>query len=352
MARGSDKAGFSWFLVSVARGLALFLAVYAFLSLFGIAQGSTYNQNIWWIDLTFLPTPIGLLLQGLLVVALALFVIHVPKRFAERIPCAVMCVVFMLFAVANTASVYNEARIGTISLGFPVPFSLFIAMAFAILACAIMLGCYSCPTWKEPRHWLAFFTEIIVGLIFVVLFPLGQIYCFGTTDYSARANVAVVFGAQVLPDGTPSTALKGRLDKAIKLYDQGYVSALIMSGGIDVDNVSEAAAMRDYAVDNGVPESSIQIDEYGNDTQDSVMDTSSMITKSGYKKVIAVSSYYHLARIKMLYLDEGINVLTAPSADKSEAGSAFYSMLREIPGWWYYWLDGLGFPVAEMGIKA
>ncbi len=54
----------------------------------------------------------------------------------------------------------------------------------------------------------------------VVLFPLAQVFFFGTTDYRRQADVAVVFGAQVHDDGSPSTALGDRVTTACDLYQR------------------------------------------------------------------------------------------------------------------------------------
>ena len=43
-------------------------------------------------------------------------------------------------------------------------------------------------------------------------------------------NPMIIFGAKVNPDGTPSAALRERLDIGIRLYHQGYVDHLVMTG--------------------------------------------------------------------------------------------------------------------------
>ena len=169
-------------------------------------------------------------------------------------------------------------------------------------------------------------------------------FCFGTTQYEknlGEIDAAVVLGAQVYPDGTPSPVLQDRLDTAIWLYEQGLAPVLVMSGGIDVDDVSEARAMRDYAVECGVPIYDIIIDEYGSNTQSTASNTVDTLRAAGLRKVAAVSNFYHLARIKMLYLSEGMDVVTVPAVTTKSGPDATFNVLREIPGWWYYWLQNL-----------
>ena len=70
-------------------------------------------------------------------------------------------------------------------------------------------------------------TCLLIGLITLavcaVAFPLAQMYCYGNTDYRREADVVVVFGCRVYKDGTPSDALKERVQTACRLYLEGYV---------------------------------------------------------------------------------------------------------------------------------
>jgi vancomycin permeability regulator SanA len=348
-------------LLIIARGMAAFLAAYTGLSLFALVLGGSHDQNAWWIDLSMLPTLVGPALEFVLVVVLVAFVIRVPRGRFTRWFAAALCALFCLFAILNSAAVYEAQAFGLVRLGFPFPFSGFIALIFLWLALALLLGYRCMPDVRKKnskgsgkggnasgastaggRSKLSTAFGIITMLIAMgVLFPLGQILCFGTTDYRQPVDAVVVFGAQVLPDGTPSLALKDRLDTAIDLYDQGLAPTLIMSGGIDVEGVSEAVAMKDYAVSRGVPEQAVQVDEYGNTTQATVRNTIEMAREQGFEQLGVTSSFYHMARIKMLYLVNGVDVFTMPAPLDEHDLSLSFTTLREIPGWWYYWFASI-----------
>ncbi|GHT79546.1 hypothetical protein FACS1894104_4400 [Actinomycetota bacterium] len=344
MSKKQNTSGFwGWLLVSFTRGLAAFFALYSLLSLTSTAITGAYNQNAWWIDLSILPWPLTLMLQILLLAALAVYVVHVPRLLPVRILLALPPAVVTLIAISNGVQVWDEAAAGTISLGFPVPFSIFIAMIFAVISATIIFAPLLVPTssHSQSRPIKTVVTMVLSVFLLGFLFPLGQVYCFGTTEYREKVDAAVVLGAQVLPDGTPSLVLQDRIDRAIKMYNDGQTSVLVMSGGIDVDDVSEAKAMRDYAVEQGVPIYDIVIDEYGSNTQNSAHNTVDTLQAAGLKRVAAVSNFYHLARIKMLYLSEGMDVVTVPADDIKAGYYPFYNVAREIPGWWYYWLQNL-----------
>ena len=329
---------FWWFFVTMSRGLAAFLALYSALSLAAVLVGGVYNQNTWWIDTGFLPQVLSILVQVLLTLALGLFAVRVPKHIPMRVILAIPIFSGLFVAVVNTVEVYSIASMGTITLGFPLPFSFFVSIGFLCILLSVLVGSIYLPTERKPRNSSTALLVIFSAVFTILIFPVGQIYCFGTTDYRVKVDAAVVFGAQVYPDGTPSPTLQDRLDTAIKFYKEGFTPQLVMSGGTDVEGVNEAEAMRDYAIMQGVPSSSIIIDQYGENTQLTARNTVQTLQASGFTTVATVSNFYHLARIKMLYLAEGMDVVTVPSQTVKGPYFPLFNIVREIPGWWYYWV--------------
>jgi len=366
-----------WLFVTIARGLAFFVAAYASLSLVALALSSSYNANAWWIDLSFMPSFLNLVSQLVLIAVLYVFAFWAGIRPWMRRAAAVVCVLFACFALSNMLGVYNAAEAGDVRLGFPVPFSFFIMCMFAFIAAAMLVGVSSSSRnsrlrpgaghaihgqhsrdsgatspadeqhafsqWELPprsrarRGWKTVLVMALTVIVVGILFPLGQVFCFGMTDYRTRVDAAVVLGAHVMPNGMPTLALRDRLDAAIGLYEEGLVPVLIMSGGIDVDGVSEGLAMRDYAVAQGVPAAAILVDEYGSNTELTARNTVRICKEQGFERVAAVSTFYHMARIKMLYLSEGFDVRTVPAPFDPQDSSILLTTLREVPGWWYYW---------------
>ncbi len=338
MPRKATRKGDGFFR-SLARGLALFLAIYVALSIFAMVKDASYNLNTWWIDLHFLPSVIGFIMQGILALALFVFAIISPSRFIAKLPLALTLILFTVFAVINSVEVYLTALSGVIVLGFPIPFSLFIAVAFALLTVAVLSKKQSDETRSVTfsNHLRIAFTMLLSVVLAGVLFPLGQVYCFGKTEYRARVDAIVVLGAQVYPSGDLSPALQDRVDKAIELYAGGSTTTLIMSGGIDVDGTDEAKAMKDYAVENGVPASAIMTDNLGSSTEASAQNVVQIAEQNDFTRIGAVSSYYHMARIKMLFLVNGHDVYTFPATPGKEGSNLVFNTFREIPGWWYFW---------------
>ena len=184
--------------------------------------------------------------------------------------------------------------------------------------------------------------ELVAGAfafaLCVVLFPLAQVLFFGTTDYRRPADAAVVFGAQVHDDGRISTSLRDRVATAVALYEDGLVDRLVMSGGQGTAPVHEAAAMRDLAVAMGVPPEAVLMDRGGLRTDATVRGTTAIFEREGLARVLAVSHFYHLARVKLAYQAAGWDVLTVPAAQSYVVPQTPRLVAREVPAFWVYYL--------------
>ena len=327
--------------LAAVRGLALFLGIYAALSLLTAFAGGNYNANAWWIDMSHIPSIISWFLQLCLTATLIAFTFKVPRLLFWRLSATLLFICFALIALQNALLVYALADQGSIKLGFSLPFSLFIMAAFLALALAVFFGyrvmSKTLSTRQKQPRWATALVIILSLCLSGIAFPLGQTVCFGMTDYRQEVDAVVIFGAQVYPSGRLSQALAGRVDKGIELYQQGYTPVLIMSGGTGVEGINEAEAMRQYAIDRGVPAQAIIIDPSGNSTELTVAHTLVIAEQYGFHHLAAVSSFYHMPRIKMFFLSSGSDVLTVPADLTSEGSSALFTTFREVPGWWFYW---------------
>lgn len=108
-----------------------------------------------------------------------------------------------------------------------------------------------------------------------------------------EAPVALVLGAQIYPDGTPSPYLKGRLDAAKRLYDAGKVRAILVSGDNGDEHYNEPDGMRNYLIRKGVPAGKVVADYAGFDTYDSCVRAKRIF---GVDRLIVVTQGYHLPR--------------------------------------------------------
>ena len=96
--------------------------------------------------------------------------------------------------------------------------------------------------------------------------------------------------------------------------------------------------MTRYAQTLGVPESAIIRDADGINTEATIRNTIALV---GRPRILAVSHFYHLPRIKMTFQRYGVDVYTVPSETSMLRGMPF-NLAREDAAFWAYYLRRLG----------
>jgi vancomycin permeability regulator SanA len=107
------------------------------------------------------------------------------------------------------------------------------------------------------------------------------------------APVALVLGAQVYADGTPSPFLAARLDVARRLLETGKVRVILVSGDHMSWDYNEPGGMLRYLTAAGVPAEKVVLDHAGFDTYDSCARARRVF---GVRQAIVVTQAFHLAR--------------------------------------------------------
>ncbi|HEX2948825.1 MAG TPA: YdcF family protein [Armatimonadota bacterium] len=103
----------------------------------------------------------------------------------------------------------------------------------------------------------------------------------------------------------------------------------------------ETEAMRRFAMRLGVPDSAILLDRGGIDTHETVSNTSQMFRRLHAHRVLVVSHFFHLPRIKMAYQRAGWNVYTVPVTQPQLQYEVPFLVMREVAGLWTYYLRPL-----------
>jgi SanA protein len=143
------------------------------------------------------------------------------------------------------------------------------------------------------------------------------------------ARVAIVLGAGLQRDGTPSPVLRDRVAAAAELYFAGKVEKLLLSGDNRFLNYNEPGAMRNYALSLGVPDNALVLDYAGRRTYDTCYRARAIF---GVDKAIVVTQGFHLPRA--LFLCNALGVKASGfSADRREYNrvSSLYWDMRELP---------------------
>jgi SanA protein len=139
-------------------------------------------------------------------------------------------------------------------------------------------------------------------------------------------RVGIVFGARVWADGSPSHSLYDRVLTGVELYRAGRVKKLLMSGDRKNDNYDEPAAMKKMAMQLGVPESDIVLDNDGKRTFDTCYRAREIFD---VRKAILVTQDYHQPRAIYLCSSLGIDSVGI-TANRRTYDREDYYHLREF----------------------
>ena len=142
-----------------------------------------------------------------------------------------------------------------------------------------------------------------------------------------QADAIVVLGASVFADGTPSTILQDRLDCGIALYKAGAAPKIIMSGDNSTEHYNECAAMKRYAIAQGVPSEDIFCDHAGFSTYESMYRAKNVF---GCSRVVIAAQTYHLYRALYSAHALGVDAIGVASDYRSYGKQTWYDV-REIP---------------------
>jgi SanA protein len=148
-------------------------------------------------------------------------------------------------------------------------------------------------------------------------------------------RVAIVFGAGITAGGQPMPALADRVWTAAQLYHAGKASKLLMSGDNRFVDYNEPEAMRQYAIQHGVPDEDIVLDYAGRRTYDTCYRAGHIFE---VQEAILVTQWFHLDRA--LYICDSLGIdAVGVAADRRDYLSARYWWLRELAAVSAAWLD-------------
>jgi SanA protein len=173
---------------------------------------------------------------------------------------------------------------------------------------------------------------LILVLVFFIPRLIALLYSLPRTYQPAdvpSGRVAIVFGAGLRRDGSPSPVLRDRVATAAGLYFSGKVEKILMSGDNRFIYYNEPGAMRQYALDLGVPDEAIVLDYAGRRTYDTCYRAKAIFQ---VEEAILVTQQFHLPRALYTCNKLGLPSVGVP-ADQLDyfSRSRLYWNLREIP---------------------
>jgi SanA protein len=144
----------------------------------------------------------------------------------------------------------------------------------------------------------------VVPILIWLLFKLAYAQqVFTIEDAPTNYQVAIVFGAGLHWDGSPTPVLRDRVKTAVQLYEDGKVEKLLFSGDNRFEDYNEPGAMFDYAIQLGVPADDIVLDYAGRRTYDTCYRAKAIFKLD---KALLITQKFHLPRAIFLCQQMGI----------------------------------------------
>ena len=190
---------------------------------------------------------------------------------------------------------------------------------------------------------------LAIGLVLIGLFFLASSLLIQNETRSSihpiseivPAPVAIVFGAGLRSDGTPTVVLRDRLDTAIELFKKGLVSKILVSGDNRFIDYNEPGSMYIYALSKGVPAEDVVRDYAGRRTYDTCYRAKAIFQISD---AILVTQAYHLPRALYLCNHLGLNA-QGVSSDRSRYTPSAYAIwtarewVAQAGALWDIWIE-------------
>ena len=162
--------------------------------------------------------------------------------------------------------------------------------------------------WKRSAAFL-----IAVILIYVLGTALSIVSCSGSLLRQKAAHRAARLSAEVAGKQCQIPVRAG-IDHAVDLYNDGYVNAIIMTGGVGEGNIrSEADIAREYAEQQGVPAEVIFKEEESSITAGNLEMARQVMSEQGFNTALIVSDPLHMKRAMMYADDLGMKAYSSPT---------------------------------------
>ena len=167
------------------------------------------------------------------------------------------------------------------------------------------------------------------------------LYARGQVDHAAPADLIVILGGGVYPDGSPTSAQIRRVQHAVALYQRGLAPLVLCTGGYDTPHhtKSEAAVCAKLLESQGIPASAILIEEKSQSTEENAIETHKIMDGRHLKTALLVSDNFHLVRARLIFLEYKIPVAVSPAQATTgplNLDGAIFGSFREVAAFGWY----------------
>ena len=144
------------------------------------------------------------------------------------------------------------------------------------------------------RVWIP---RVLIGAVLLALVTYLALYAWvgrqATLENAKTSDAAIVLGAAAYHNGAWNPCLVARVRQGVKLLQAGMVKRLILSGGVDIeDGASEAAVMREIALQVGADPAALLLETEATSTFENLEFSRDLMRREGLKSAVIVSDPY------------------------------------------------------------
>ena len=151
-------------------------------------------------------------------------------------------------------------------------------------------------------------------------------------------NIGVVLGAAVWTN-EPSPSLKSRVDKAFKLYKNGSLQKIQLTGGNAPGELSEAEMAYDYLKTKKISTNDVWVEKNTTSTTEQIQFIKRTLSANpDVNDIIVISDSYHLPRVKEIADFYLLDIKVAPSDLDLTFKNKLYNKVRESAAILIFWL--------------
>lgn len=154
-------------------------------------------------------------------------------------------------------------------------------------------------------------------------------------------RIAIVFGAGVLSDGTPSAMLEDRVRTAAELYRAQKIDRILVSGDNRFASYNEPKAMREYLISHAVAPKDVIMDYAGRSTYETCLRAREIF---GVRRALLITQQFHLPRALYLASSLGMDVQGVAADRLNYGGELRFQKFREMAAEFKAFFNVHGFP--------
>lgn len=242
---------------------------------------------------------IGFLFLGLIIASTAIpFFNYVIIILTLCIPLGLLFLIVLLFHNSVIMIKKEGKRIKNL---LPAFFGLFLILSI-IFPFMTLCGAFEKTYLTNMLAWLAVVLSFYFWFSFLALITYSQVYLI--LPKKLDQDYIIVLGCGLLGGQRVSPLLRGRIDKALEIYEKtGRKGKIVLSGGKGGnERISEASAMSSYLDEKGYKENEDYIlEDKSRNTYENLKNTRDMLdTPDHTKKFLIVTSNFHVFR-SLLY---------------------------------------------------